>query len=107
MKAEHKFKLKAPIGDRLIVRVLETEKVSSGGIIIPEGVRTEHAASMVEALVLHVGEIADMELENFPVAGDYILITKYGGTMYQEADGSECRVIRGDDILATLEIDNG
>lgn len=107
MKADLKFKLKAPISDRLIVRVLETEKVSKGGIIIPDNVRSEHAASMVEALVLHVGETADMQLDVFPEPGDYVLITKYGGTMYKEADGSECRVIRGDDILATLEIDNG
>lgn len=107
MKADLKFKLKAPVSDRLIVRVLETEKVSAGGIIIPDNVRSDHAASMVEALVLHVGETADMELDVFPEAGDYVLITKYGGTMYKESDGSECRVIRGDDILATLEIDNG
>lgn len=107
MKANQKFKLKAPIGDKLIVKVLEVDKVTAGGIIVPDGIRSQHSMAKAEAQIVAIGETANCDLlDEFPEVGDYILITKYAGTLYEEADGVEHRVIEGREMLATLEVCN-
>jgi chaperonin GroES len=90
-----------PLGDRILVKHLEGEETTSGGIIIPDTAKEKPQ----EATVIAVGEGTRQENgEIRPVdlrQGDRILIGKYAGSEVT-LDGEEHVIIREDDVLAVL-----
>lgn len=93
-----------PLHDRILVRRVEAEEKSRGGIIIPDNAKEKP----VEGLVISVGSgvrTKDGDLIPLDVkAGDRVLFAKYSGTEVKVVlDGGEHLILREDDILAVME----
>ena len=94
------MKLK-PLGDRVLVKRLEQEEVTKGGIIIPDSAKEKPMKG--EIIAVGPGKIADdgkhqkMHVEK----GDLVLFNKYAGTEVK-LDGIDHLVMREEDILAIL-----
>jgi len=91
-----------PLHDRVIVRRMEEEKVSAGGIVIPDNATEKPIRGKVLAVgngkVLDNGEQRSLDVK----AGDKVLFGKYSGTEVK-VDGEELLVMREDDIMAVIE----
>jgi len=91
-----------PLQDRVIVKRLEEEEKTKGGIIIPDTAKEKP----MEGLVVAVGKgktADDGKLIKLDVkAGDRILFGKYAGTEVK-IDGVEHLIMREDDILGIIE----
>lgn len=90
-----------PLHDRVIVKRLEEEKKSAGGILIPDSA----AEKPLRAEVISVGpgkRTDDGKLQALDVKkGDVVLIGKYSGTEVK-VDGQDLVVLREDDIMAVF-----
>jgi chaperonin GroES len=91
-----------PLGDRLLVKRLEAETKTAGGILIPDNAKEKPAEGTVIAVgngkVLEDGKVAKMAVK----AGDTILFGKWSGTEVK-LDGVEHILIKEDEVLAVLE----
>lgn len=91
-----------PLQDRILVKRVEEEETTSGGIIIPDSAKEKPQEGQVVAVgpgkTLDSGEIAEPGVK----AGDRILFSKYAGTDVN-VDGDEHIIIREDDVLAIYE----
>ena len=91
-----------PLQDRVIIKRMEEEKTSEGGIIIPDSATEKPIKGEVGAvgngLVLDNGEIRPLDLK----VGDKVLFGKYSGTEVK-LDGEELLVMKEDDVMAVLE----
>ena len=91
-----------PLHDRVIVRRMEEERTSPGGIVIPDSATEKPIKGEVIAVgkgkVLDNGETRNLELK----AGDKVLFGKYSGTEVK-VDGEELLVMREDDVMAVIE----
>lgn len=90
-----------PLHDRVIVKRLEEEKKSAGGIIIPD--QAAEKPLKAEVVAVGPGKITDDGKRQAPEvkAGDTVLIGKYSGTEVK-VDGADLVVLREDDILAVF-----
>ena len=91
-----------PLHDRVIVKRVEEEETTKGGIIIPDTAKEKP----VEGKVVAVGDgkVAD-DGKKIPLevkAGDKVLFGKYAGTEIQ-IEGEENLIMREDDIIAIVE----
>lgn len=91
-----------PLHDRVIVRRMEEETMSAGGIVIPENAAEKPVRG--EIIAVGKGKITDSgDVRALDVSvGDAILFGKYGGTEIK-VDGEELLVMREDDIVAVIE----
>ncbi len=91
-----------PLQDRVIVKRLEEEETSAGGIIIPDTAKEKPMEAKVTAVgkgkVTEDGKLLSMEVK----VGDKVLIGKYAGTEVK-IDGEENLIMREDEILAVIE----
>lgn len=91
-----------PLHDRVIVKRMEEERVSAGGIVIPDNATEKPIRGEVVAVgngkVLDSGEQRGLDVK----AGDTVLFGKYSGTEVK-VDGEELLVMREDDIMAVIE----
>ena len=91
-----------PLHDRIIVKRLEEEEKTKGGIIIPDTAKEKP----IEGKVIAVGDGKIKEDgKKIPLdvkKGDRVLFTKYGGTEIK-IDGEEHLMMKEDDILAIIE----
>ena len=91
-----------PLHDRVIVKRMEEERVSAGGIVIPDNATEKPARGEVVAVgngkVLDSGEQRGLDVK----AGDTVLFGKYSGTEVK-VDGEELLVMREDDIMAVID----
>ncbi len=91
-----------PLHDRILVRRVEEESKTKGGIIIPDSAKEKPA----EGIVVAVGEGKRKEDGNRITpdikAGDRVLFAKYAGTEVK-IDDEEHLVMREDDILGIIE----
>jgi chaperonin GroES len=90
-----------PLHDRVVIKRMEEEKVSAGGIVIPDSatekpIRGEIVA-VGEGKPLDNGSVRALKVK----AGDKVLFGKYAGTEVK-VDGTEYLVVREDDILAVI-----
>ena len=90
-----------PLQDRLVIKRLEEEEKTKGGIIIPDAAKEKPQ----EGRVIAVGEGKVLESgQRSPVSvkvGDKILFGKYSGTEIK-IDGDEHLIMREDDVLAII-----
>ena len=91
-----------PLHDRVIVKRVEEEKMSAGGIVIPDNAAEKPIRG--EVLAVGNGKLLDSgELRSLDVAvGDTVLFGKYSGTEVK-VEGEELLVMREDDIMAIIE----
>lgn len=91
-----------PLHDRVVVKRVEEERVSAGGIVIPDSATEKPDRGEVLAVgngkVTDSGELRALELK----VGDVVLFGKYAGTAVK-IDGEELLVMREDDVIAILE----
>ena len=90
-----------PLHDRVIIRRMEEEKTSPGGIVIPDSATEKPVKGEVVAVgngkILGSGEVRPLDVK----VGDTILFGKYSGTEVS-VDGEELLVMREDDITAII-----
>ena len=91
-----------PLHDRVVVKRMEEERTSPGGIVIPDSAAEKPIRGEVIAVgggkILDSGERRKLDVK----AGDKILFGKYSGTEVK-MDGDEIVVMREDDIMAVIE----
>ena len=91
-----------PLQDRVLVKRIENDSVSKGGIIIPDSAKEKP----MEATVVAVGNGKTLDSgETRPVAvsvGDTVLFSKYSGTEVK-IEGEEHLILREDDIIGIIE----
>ncbi len=91
-----------PLHDRVIVKRLEEEEKTQGGIIIPDTAKEKPQQGKVLAVgkgkLLEKGEVVPLMVKE----GDRVLFSKYAGTEVK-VEGEELLIMREDDILAILE----
>ena len=91
-----------PLQDRILVKRVDEEEKTSGGIIIPDSAKEKPQEGQVVAVgpgkTLDSGETAAPGVS----AGDRILFSKYAGTDVN-VDGDDHIIIREDDVLAVYE----
>jgi chaperonin GroES len=91
-----------PLNDRVVVRRIEEEQKTAGGIIIPDTAKEKPIRG--EVLAVGAGKVQD-DGKRTPLdvkAGDRVLFGKYSGTDIK-VDGEELLIMREDDILAIVE----
>jgi chaperonin GroES len=90
-----------PLGDRLIVEVLEEEEVTASGIVLPDTAKEKPQRGKV--LAIGKGRYEDGQLIPLDVAvGDEIIYSKYGGTEVK-VGGEEYLILRESDVLAKFD----
>jgi len=91
-----------PLQDRVIVRRMEEEKSSPGGILLPDSATEKPIKGEVVAvgkgLVQDNGDLRPLDLK----VGDEVLFGKYSGTEIK-LDGEELLVMKEDDVMAVFE----
>jgi chaperonin GroES len=91
-----------PLQDRLVVKRIEEEEKTKGGIIIPDAAKEKPQEGIVVAVgdgkTLESGQKAPLTVKT----GDKILFGKYSGTEIK-IDGEEHLILREDDVLAIIE----
>ncbi len=91
-----------PLHDRVVVRRMEEERTSAGGIVIPDSATEKPIRG--EVLAAGNGKITDSgDKRALDVkVGDKVLFGKYSGTEIK-VEGEELLVMREDDIMAVIE----
>ena len=91
-----------PLHDRVLVRRIEADEKTAGGIIIPDTAKEKPQQGVV--IAIGTGKIDDLGKKiPFNVKkGDRVLMPKYGGTEIK-LDGKEYQIMREEDILGVLE----
>ncbi len=91
-----------PLHDRIVVKRIEEEEKTKGGIIIPDTAKEKPQEARVIAVgngkVLENGDLRALDVK----VGDRILFGKYSGSEVQ-LDGNDHLIIREEDVLAVLE----
>ncbi len=91
-----------PLHDRVVVRRMEEERTSPGGIVIPDTAAEKPIRGEIVAVgngkILDNGEIRALDVKQ----GDKVLFGKYSGTEVK-VDDEELLVMREDDIMAVIE----
>lgn len=90
-----------PLGDRVVVRVIEQEEKTRGGIVLPDTAKEKPQEG--EVLAVGPGRILDNGERVAPEVkvGDRVIFAKYGGTEV-EVGGEEYLILRESDILAVV-----
>ncbi len=91
-----------PLHDRVIVRRMEEERTTAGGIVIPDSATEKPIQGEIVAVgngkILENGEVRALDVK----AGDKVLFGKYAGNEVK-IDGEELLVLREEDIMGVLE----
>ncbi len=100
MAAEVKTVIK-PLGDRVVVKRIEEEAKTKGGIVLPDTAKEKPQKGKVIAVgtgrILENGQRVPLEVKE----GDIVVFAKYGGTEI-EIDGEEYVILSERDLLAVL-----
>jgi len=92
-----------PLGDRVVVKALEAEEKTKGGIYLPDTAKEKPQEGKVVAVgrgkISENGQVQEMEVK----VGDRILYGKYSGTEITTKEGDELLIVREDDILAIIK----
>lgn len=90
-----------PLHDRVLVRRIEQEEKTSGGIIIPDTAKEKPQEGIVEAIGTGKLDDAGKPIPFNVKKGDRVLMPKYGGTEVKIED-VEYQIIREEDILGVI-----
>ena len=91
-----------PLHDRIVVKRMEEERTSPGGIVIPDSATEKPSKGEVVAVgngkVSENGDVRPVDVK----VGDTVLFGKYSGTEVK-IDGDDLLVMREDDVMAVIE----
>ncbi len=92
-----------PLGDRIVVKALEAQEVTKGGIVLPETAKEKPQEGKVIAVgkgkVSDSGHVQALEVK----VGDRVLYGKYSGTEITTKDGEELLIMKEEDVLAIVK----
>jgi chaperonin GroES len=92
-----------PLGDRIVVKPLEAENKSKGGIVLPDTAKEKPQEAKVVAVgkgkVLENGTVSTPEVK----VGDKVIFGKYSGSEFVTKEGEELLILREEDILAVIK----
>ena len=90
-----------PLGDRIVIELIEAEEKTSSGIVVPDSAKEKPQEGKVIAAgtgrVLENGQRIDLEVKE----GDRIIFSKYAGTEVKY-EGNEYLILRESDVLAII-----
>ena len=90
-----------PLGDRIVIELVEVEEKTSSGIVLPDSAKEKPQEGKVIAAgtgrVLDNGQRIDLEVKE----GDRIIFSKYSGTEVKH-EGQEYLILRENDVLAIV-----
>ncbi|MBQ9974095.1 MAG: co-chaperone GroES [Oscillospiraceae bacterium] len=90
-----------PLADRVIIKMLEAEETTKGGIILTAAAKEK--PEVAEVLAVGPGGLVDgKEVVMTVKPGDKVITSKYSGTQVK-LDGEEVTIVRQGDILAIVE----
>ena len=90
-----------PLSDRVILKAVEPEETTKGGLILTSA--SKEKPEMAEVVAVGPGGVVDgKEVVMTVKVGDKVLTSKYSGTEVK-VDGEECTIVRQSDILAVVE----
>ena len=91
-----------PLGDKVVVKRLEAEETTAGGIVLPDSAREKpkqgRVLSVGDGKLLKDGTRAPHQVQE----GDRVMFSSYAGTEIN-IDGEELLIMNSDDILVVLE----
>ena len=92
-----------PLGDRVVVKALEAQEVTKGGIVLPDTAKEKPQEGKIVAVgkgkILESGQVQTPEVK----VGDRVLYGKYSGTEITTKDGEELLIMKEEDILAIVK----
>ena len=90
-----------PLYDRVVVKPIEADEVSAGGILIPDNAKEKPTKG--EVIAVGEGKALDNGSLRAPKVkvGDKVIYGQYSGSAYKH-EGTEYKIVREDDILAVL-----
>ena len=92
-----------PLGDRVVIKALEAENKTKGGIVIPDTAKEKPQEGKVVAVgkgkVTDTGALQALEVK----VGDKVLYGKYSGTEITTKAGEELLIMKEEDILAIVK----
>ena len=90
-----------PLGDRVIIELVEQEETTASGIVLPDSAKEKpqegHVVAVGNGKVTDKGERIALDV----AAGDRVIFSKYAGTEIKHED-KEYLILRQDDILAIV-----
>ncbi|MGD7653112.1 MAG: co-chaperone GroES [Verrucomicrobiales bacterium] len=90
-----------PLGQRVLVKRIEADAVSAGGIVLPETAKEKPQEAEVLSLGTGGKDENGKDIEFSVKVGDKVLISKYGGTEVK-VDGEEVLILNESDILGIV-----
>ncbi len=91
-----------PLGDKILIEILEAEEKTKGGIILPDTAKEEKSEGKVIAVgagkVLESGKVQPLEVKK----GDRVIFGKYSGDEIL-IDGKKHKIIKENEVLAIFE----
>ena len=90
-----------PLGQRVLVKRLDAEEVSAGGIVLPDSAQEKPQEAEVVSLGTGGKDENGNDIEFTVNAGDKVLISKYGGTDVK-VNGDDLLIINEGDILGVI-----
>ncbi|HVP10572.1 MAG TPA: co-chaperone GroES [Phycisphaerae bacterium] len=91
-----------PLGDKVLVKRIEAESMTAGGIVLPDTAKEKPKRGRVQAVgdgkLLDTGERSKMQVKK----NDEVIFTSYAGTEIK-IDGEEFLILDENDILAVVE----
>ena len=95
------MKLK-PFSDRVVIKMVETEETTKGGIVLPGNAKEK--PQVAEVVAVGPGGFVDgVEVKMFVEVGDKVIINKYSGTEVK-LDSEEYTIVKQSDVLAKVEL---
>ncbi|MDP2939009.1 MAG: co-chaperone GroES [Candidatus Omnitrophota bacterium] len=92
-----------PLGDRVVVKPLEAEDKTKGGIVLPDTAKEKPQEGKIVAVgkgkISDDGKVLPLEVK----VGDRILYGKYSGTEVTTKEGEELLIMREEDIFAIIK----
>ncbi len=90
-----------PLGDRVVIKMLESEETTKSGIVLPGSAKEK--PQLAEIVAVGPGAVVDGKTVPMEVkVGDRVLMSKYAGTEVK-FDGVEYTILKQSDILAIVE----
>ncbi len=92
-----------PLADRIVVKPLDAQEVTKGGIVLPDTAKEKPQEGKVVAVgkgkVTEEGKLKALEVR----VGDRVLYGKYSGTEITTKEGQELLIMREDDVFAVMK----
>ena len=92
-----------PVENRVLVKVVEKDEVTEGGLFIPKTVEDKDALQKGEVLAVGTGELIDGGMRMPPcMVGDRVLFGRFSGAKLK-VDDADCYLLHGTEIMAVVQ----